>query len=64
MARREGMMPDYKLCFLDEAGQFASVTEFSAADDERARLLSLDAAGDGRAQLWRAGRLLTELPET
>jgi len=62
-ARREGTMPDYKLCFLDDAGRLASVTEFSASDDERARLLSLDAVGDSRAQLWRAGRLLAELPE-
>jgi hypothetical protein len=46
-------MPDYRLCFLNDAGEPASVAEFFAADDESARRLSEDACGGRPAQLWR-----------
>ncbi len=46
-------MPDYRLCFLNDAGETASTAEFFAADDEAARSLSEDACGGRAAQLWR-----------
>ena len=51
-------MPDYRLCFLDEAGNTTNVAEFSAPGDEEARAMSEDAAQGLRADLWRQDVLL------
>jgi hypothetical protein len=51
-------MPDYRLCFLNESGEPDAVREFSAANDEEARLLSEDALSGQAAQLWRQQELV------
>ena len=51
-------MPDYRLCLLDDAGEHTDVREFSASDDEEAKLLSEDALEGHPAQLWRKEMLV------
>ena len=56
-------MPDYKLCFLNAAGERIAAADFHATDDEQARDLGADAVGQNRAQLFRGPELVAEFPQ-
>ena len=62
--RGEPGVPDYRLYWLNRAGHFIRVEEFTADDDEAALATARALSGVERCELWTGARKVATFPDS